>query len=192
MATSPTRTVKNGGVKLKAGLVPGRGAVVVDTAIGRLGGAICFDLNFEWLRKEYAALKPDIMLFPSMFHGRFVQQMWAYECRSFFVASLSFHGGSILDPLGSSLADTHCCANVAKARINLDRVIVHLDGNREKFGAMQRQYGDDIGICIPRDMGSALIYSLSPHRTAMDIVQEFDLLLLDDYFARARDANRSA
>lgn len=173
-----------------SGLTPGRGAVVVDTDIGRLGGAICFDLNFEWLRKDYAARKPDILVFASMYHGGFVQRMWAYECRSFFVASLPFHGGAIINPLGTPLATTHCYANVARARINLDRVVVHLDYNREKFPAMQKQYGDEIEIDIPRDIGSALIYSVSPDRTAADIASEHDLLLLDDYFARSLNMNR--
>src|SRR5262249_9628531 len=33
--------------ELEQGLKPGKGPVIVETAIGRLGGAICFDLNFD-------------------------------------------------------------------------------------------------------------------------------------------------
>ena len=119
--------------ELELGLSPGKGAVVVDTAIGRFGGAICFDLNFEWLRRQYRELAPDILVFPSMYHGGLMQRVWAYECRAFFVSALPFHGGGIVDPLGVPLVATDCYTSVARARVNLDRAVVHLDINRDKF-----------------------------------------------------------
>ncbi len=175
--------------ELEMGLTPGGGAVCVDTRIGRLGGVICFDLNFEPLRKQYVAMKPDIIVFPSMFHGGLMQQMWAYECRSFFVSALPFHGGGILDPFGRPLALTDCYNTVARARVNLDRVMVHLDYNRDKFDKIERQYGAEVRIETPANFGSSLIYSQSEKRTALDIVAEHKLELLDDYFSRATAAN---
>lgn len=168
---------------------PGKGAVVVDTKIGRLGGLVCFDLNFHELREEYAKLKPDILIFASMYHGGFVQSIWALECRSFFVAALPFHGGGILDPLGTPLSVTDCYNKVARAEINLDRVVVHLDYNREKFGDIERKYGDEVRIQTPPNVGPAIIYSNSKTRSAADIVREFGLELIDDYFTRMRTAN---
>lgn len=176
--------------EMEGGLTSGKAAVVVDTAIGRLGGAICFDLNFEWIRKQYSTLQPDIMVFASVYHGGFMQKLWAYECGAFFISALPFHGGGILDPLGEPLALTDCYAPVARARINLDRAVVHLDYNREKFADMKKQYGDEIEISIPKNLGPALIYSLSQNRTAADIVREFELELRTDYMQRALKANR--
>lgn len=175
--------------ELAEGLKPGSGAVVVETDIGRLGGAICFDLNFDSLRQEYARLRPDILVFPSMYHGGFVQNWWAYSCRAFFVAALPFHGGGILDPLGQPVALTDCYNLVARARLNLDRVLVHLDYNREKFPAIEQRYRDEVHIEVPANIGAALLYSLSEKRTAMDIVREFELQLLDDYFREATERN---
>jgi len=172
-------------------LSPGKGAVVVDTKIGRLGGAICFDLNFSELRAEYAKLRPDIMVFASMFHGGFVQSAWALECRSFFVSALPFHGGGILDPLGAPLGITDCYNKVAKAEINLDRVVVHLDFNRQKFDDIERKYGKEVRIQIPPNLGPAIIYSNAKNRSAMDIVREFGLELIDDYFSRMRKKNNN-
>jgi len=175
--------------EIDEGLTPGKGAVVVDTAIGRLGGIICFDLNFEDIRKEYRELKPDIIVFPSMFHGGFMQKMWAYECRSFFISALPFHGGGIRDPLGNPLAITDCYNGIAEAEVNLDCMIVHLDYNQEKFSDIKKKYGDEVKIDIPANIGSALIYSQTDKRTAMDVVKEFNLELLDDYFERSIKAN---
>lgn len=177
--------------ELDQSISPGKGAVIVDTKIGRLGGVVCFDLNFSELRKEYAKLKPDILVFASMFHGGFVQSVWALECRSFFVSALQLNGGGILDPLGTPLSITDYYNRIAGAEVNLDRVIVHLDFNREKFDAIEHKYGNDVRIHIPPNIGPAIIYSYSKTRSAADIVREFGLELIDDYFSRMRTANRS-
>lgn len=175
--------------ELDESFTPGKGAVVFDTKIGRLGGAICFDLNFRELRDEYVKLKPDILVFASMFHGGFVQSLWALECRSFFVSALPFLGGGILDPLGAPLSISDCYNKTARAEINLDRAIVHLDFNRDKFGDIERKYGHEVRIQIPPNIGPAIIYSNSNTRSADDIVREYGLELLDDYFLRMRAAN---
>ncbi len=176
--------------ELEMGLTPGNGAVVVDTPVGRLGGAICFDLNFEKLRREYVALKPDIICFSSNYHGGLMQDIWAYQCRSFFISALYFYGGGIKDPFGRPVALSDNYTPHPRARINLDRVMVHLDYNREKFPEIERKYLGEVCIDIPPNIGPALIYSLTGKRTAMDIVREFDLILLDDYLARAEKANQ--
>src|SRR5665648_179910 len=44
---------------------------------GRVACAICFDLNFDDLREKYEVQKPDIILFPSMYHGGLEQMKWA-------------------------------------------------------------------------------------------------------------------
>lgn len=175
--------------EIESGTSPGLGALCVDSEIGRLGGIICFDLNFEDIRKQYAKMKPDIIVFPSMYHGGLMQELWAYECRSFFVSALQFHGGGILNPLGRPLAITDRYHPVVKAKINLDRIIVHLDFNQEKFDDIEKKYGDEVKIEIPPNIGSALIYSQSEKRTAMKIAEEYGLELLDDYFERSLNAN---
>lgn len=176
--------------ELEEGLTPGKGPVVVKTDIGRLGGIICFDLNFEWLRQGYRALRPDILAFASMYHGGLMQSMWAYDCRAFFVSALPQTGGGILDPFGRSLALTDCYSTVARSTINLDRVMVHLDRNREKFPDIETKYLGKIVIDIPPNIGSALICSVTNELAARDVVEEFDLLLLDDFLDQSIAANR--
>lgn len=178
--------------ELESGLRPGPGAVCVDTPVGRLGGVICFDLNFARLRQEYRALRPDILCFASMYHGGLMQAMWAYECRAFFASALPFHGCGILDPFGRPVQLTDCYTSIARARINLDRVMVHLDFNREKFIEIERKYLGEVVIDTPPNVGSALLYSLTEKRTARDVAAEFKLRLLDDYFRDSIEQNDRA
>jgi len=178
--------------EIEGGFTPGAGAVVVDSAIGRLGGIICFDLNFENILAQYKQLKPDILAFASMYHGGLMQATWAYQCRSFFASALPFMGCGILDPFGRELAMTDCYNTIARATVNLDRAMVHLDYNWEKFPAIERKYVGEVVVDIPANIAPALIYSLTTKRTAMDIVEEFGLELLDDYLERSTRRNDKA
>ncbi len=178
--------------ELSRGLSPGPGAVVVETPAGRLGGAICFDLNFQGLAEQYAPLRPDIMTFASMYHGGLMQGLWAYRCRSYFVSALPFHGGGILNPFGEALALTDCYTSVATTTVNLDRAMVHLDFNRQKFPDILRKYRDRIDLHVPANVGSALLTSRCDDVSAMDVVEEYELELLDDYLSRSQDANEAA
>ena len=177
------------GSEIDRGYASGKGAVVVDTAIGRIGCAICFDLNFESLRKEYARLKPDIMAFASAYHGGLMQAVWAYECRCFFVAALVVQDGGILDPFGRPVARASEYTRWPMAQVNLDYVMVHVDENGRRFHEIRRKYGDSVTIDVPAHVGSAMISSNSSQLSALDVVKEFDLELLDDYFARSVKAN---
>ena len=173
------------------GLTPGSGARVVETPAGRLGGAICFDLNFEELRLQYRPLKPDLIAFSSMYHGGHVQQAWAYENRCFFAAACKDCMSEIRDPLGSCLSSASYYAHVARARLNLDRVTIHMDRNMDRFPDLRRRYGADVRVDIASDLGVAVLYSESPKRTALDLVKEFELTPLDEYLERSRISLRS-
>ncbi len=177
--------------ELEEGLHPGRGAVVVDSSAGRLGGVICYDLNFVDLCEAYAALKPDVLAFASMYHGGLMQSHWAYRCRAFLAAALPFTGGGIVDPLGRLIHPTHEYRPHIFATLQLDRVLVHLDYHREKFDDILRHLGAAVTVDIPAHIGSALITSLSPQRTAADIVRQWQLEPLDDYLHRAARANHA-
>lgn len=178
--------------ELEMGLTPGEGAVVVDTPAGRLGGAVCFDLNFVDLCEQYRPLKPDVIAFASMYHGGLMQAHWAYRNRSYFAAALPFLGGAVLDPFGNELTSTDCYSPIASTTVNLDRVMVHLDLNRVKFPDIRKKYKDEVEIFIPANVAPALIFSHSDKRTAMDIVREFELELLDDYLDRSIELNNTA
>lgn len=171
------------------GLSPGAGPVICESRIGRLGGLVCFDLNFDNVLQGYRALRPDILVFPSMYHGGLMQGVFAYQCRSFFASALPFFGSGILDPFGRELKVTDCYTEIARTSVNLDRVMVHLDENRSKFPDIEKKYGTEVVVDTPPNVGPALIYSTSDKRSAMDIVREFGLELMDDYMARSQCEN---
>jgi Carbon-nitrogen hydrolase len=172
------------------GTTPGSGAVVVDTPAGRIGGIICFDLNYDKLRDEYRALKPDILAFSSMFHGDHLQRNWAYQCRSFLASACKDNSSDIVDSLGKVIASVNYHGRIARSRINLDRFIMHQDNNVDHFADIQRKYKDEVKIDYDPKLGVALLYSESSKRSAIEIAREFNLMSLDDYLESSEKHQR--
>lgn len=167
---------------------PGTETPLIKCDFGTVAGVICFDLNFDELKHKYAALKPDILLFSSMYHGGLVQAQWAYSCRSFFVCSYGRTSApsEIRNPLGEVVAASTNYYNYAVATINLDRQMVHLDNHWGKLTELKKKYGDKVIITDPGRLGPVLITSEHETVTANDMVKEFGFELLDSYFERSR------
>jgi predicted amidohydrolase len=172
--------------ELDKGLSAGSGANVVETPAGRLGGVICFDLNFDELRDAYQKLRPDVLCFSSMFHGGHLQQNWAYQCRCYFAAACKDNTSDILDPHGRILNSTNFYGRIAWARVNLDRFCMHQDGNNVKFPEIRRKYGSKVLIDAAPDLGTAVMYSLTDEISAAEMAMESGLVSFDDYLAASR------
>ena len=62
--------------ELSLGVTPGAEATVIETDFGRVGFAICFDLNFREVRDALRALEPDVVFFSSMIAGPGITTPW--------------------------------------------------------------------------------------------------------------------
>ncbi len=173
------------------GTCPGPGAALIDTEFGPMACAICFDLNFSELREEYKKLRPKLLLFSSMYHGGLVQNWWALDLRAFFAGSV-YRGTpcSIIDPQGTTLAESNNYQPWATARINLDFEVIHLDKNQARYQDIHRKYGDQVRIATAGQVGTSVLYSESQERTAREVVEEFGLIPLDEYFDWSRQLRR--
>ncbi len=167
--------------ELAKGLVCGTGAQIVDTPIGRLGGVICFDLNYESLKQQYKRLKPDVLCFSSMFHGGLLQKSWAYGCRAFFAAACKDISSDIIDPLGRNLSSSSFHTRITWARVNIDRFVMHGDNNSQHFSEIRGKYGNNVLIDTDSSLGSAILYSEDENISAKQIADEFGLTEIDDY-----------
>lgn len=158
-----------------------------DLDFGRVSAIICFDLNFEELRRQCEADSPDLILFSSAYHGGLMQSYWAYSCGSYFASAVYPPAPSgVTSPLGEVVATTTNYRNEVVATINLDCAVLHLDYNREKFPALKNRYGRGVRIHDPGRIGSVLVSAEADDVTIGDVMDEFEFELLPDYLARAR------
>jgi len=177
----------------KEGVLYGEGIRAIDTDVGRVCGAICFDLNHLEPRLLTAAQKPEILVFSSMYHGGIMQAHWAYTCRAYMITCTSeTQAASVINPVGEVVAASSNYYPYVTAVVNLDYIVAHLDYNREKFREIKRKYGDAVEIRTPYGLGSSLLTCLDPDDTMKRIAQEFEIEPLDDYFTRAIAARNGA
>jgi len=173
--------------EIENGTLCGKDAPDFECDFGRVAMAICFDLNFDELRLKYAKAKPDLIIFSSMYHGGLMQGYWAYSCRCHFVGAIAGNAtpSEIRNPMGQVIASTTNYFNFAVARLNLDCELAHLDYNWERLRKLKAKYGSKVKISDPGRLGSVLISSEHETVSVDEMIKEFEIELLDDYFARA-------
>jgi predicted amidohydrolase len=169
------------------GLTYGEEPVAIELEFGRVAPVICFDLNFEELRVKMGALAPDMLLFSSAFHGGYLQQHWAYSLRVPFVASVYPPAPSgILSATGEPIAQTTNYNEEVTVRVNLDADLIHLAYNEERFAEIKLRYGPRVRIHDPGRIGVVLISSEDENLDIDDVMDEFNLERVGDYFDRVR------
>jgi predicted amidohydrolase len=168
----------------QCGILCGKEAPVIKCDFGNVACAICFDLNFDELRLKYVEVKPDIILFSSMYHGGLMQSYWAYSCRSHFVGCIAGAPNSIISPVGQVIAAGTNYFDYITAAINLDCCVAHLDYNWDKLKKLKQKYGPKIRVTDPGFLGSVLLSSEAEEFTIKEMVKEFEIELLDDYMVR--------
>ena len=167
----------------ESGLQFGTEAPLIQCDFGTVACAICFDLNFEPLRRRYEPQRPDIIAFSSMYHGGLAQKIWAYDCQAYFVGAICGLRCDVLSPQGEILDSTTSYKHFVAARINLDRELIHLDFNGDKLRAAKKKYRDKIGIRVPDFLGSVLLTSETEEFSVVDVIREFDMTPWRDYYA---------
>lgn len=174
------------------GVLPGRESPVIRTDFGRVMMAICFDLNFAELRQRCAEAQPDLILFPSMFHGGLLQSIWADECGSYFVGAIAGMEGGIVDPLGLPVGRSSNHTAHFTAAINPDCRVVHLDHHQEKLKKLKEKYGRDVTIFDPGRFGAVLVSSERADLGVDAMLRESAIEPRDDYLRRSAEIRRHA
>ena len=171
--------------ELEWGVTPGTEAVVVNTDFGRVGLAICFDVNFRDVGEDHLAAGAELVLFPSMFPGGLFLPAWGHNFGHFMVSATPRDGSRFVDPLGREFVQTESTYEpVVSRRINLDFRVLRMTRNLPKQGAIKAKYGPGVEIDIARDEAEMCLYSHLADRTAGDILAEFGLETRADFFAR--------
>ncbi|MCU6712570.1 carbon-nitrogen hydrolase family protein [Paenibacillus sp. J5C_2022] len=166
----------------EAGILYGNAAPILRLDFGTVASAICFDLNFEQLRQQYEKAKPDIIVFSSMYHGGLMQPYWAYSCRSFFAGAVASLPCTILNRVGDVVASSTNYYPFVTTTVNLDSAVIHIDNNHFRFQEIKEKYGSDVIIYDPGFLGAVQISSESKAFSIQDIIDEFQLERVDDYF----------
>lgn len=171
----------------------GTDAPIIECDFGKVGCVICFDLNFDPIRHKYEELRPEMLIACSNYHGGIMQNYWAYSCRTYFVSAFGYGESTIVSPVGETVSRSSSYYSYFTRVINLDYQVVHLDYNTSKLLKLKEKYGNGVTIHDPSHLGAVLVTSEIEGISAMDMIKEFEIELLDDYFERSlifHDENR--
>lgn len=158
---------------------------LIQLDFGKVVCAICFDLNFEELKERYKALKPELIIFSSQFHGGLMQKTWANECRAFFVGSIAHQRpSSILSPLGEELACSTDYLNYVTGTINFDYALVHLRDLSQML-KLRKKYGTGVTIYDPCHIGYFMLTSEMSEVSVSEMIKEFDIMTYDEYLRQS-------
>ncbi|NPV07176.1 MAG: carbon-nitrogen hydrolase family protein [Anaerolineae bacterium] len=177
--------------EIEAGIAPGISAPVFQTDFGRIGMAICFDLNFRPIMEGLARAGAEVIFFCSMYRGGLQLRSWALELGTYLVSAVAGELGQIVDMGGAVLAEATYEA-VCLARINLDRRLLHMDYNWDKMDAMLEKYGPGVAFQYYTREAKYTVASEMEDKTVDDLIREFELEEQEHYFLRALCAREEA
>ena len=164
----------------------GADAPVFELDFGRVGCAICFDLNFDELCNRYAAQKPDLIIFSSYYHGSIKANYWAYKCRAFLAGAIARNECYIISPDGKKIAATDHRLRFLTHTVNLDCCHVHAGRAEEgKLADLKARYGCGVRIEDSGCLDSFLVYSELDGVKAYDMVKAAGIETFDEHLAKA-------
>lgn len=173
---------------LEQGMTPGTSDGIFDLDFGRIGIRICFDIGFpedwELLAREGVRL----VLWPSAYNGGRRLAAYALLHHAYIVTSVRTDRSRIIDPLGTTLAETDRLMNVAVRDISLDFAVGHYDFNFSVPDRILARYGDRVEIRSLEDDGLFLVEPKDPAVTLAHLTEEFGFESVQQYYNRHRTA----
>jgi len=180
--------------ELDQGVVPGEAPKPIAWAGLKVGGAICFDMNFRELFDRQKADGVDLFLCPSLTPGG--DQVNYYAGSLAATAVVAYPAWSrIINVLGHTVAQGGYRHETLRfgfgvplytADINFDTAVFHFDRNQQKIQAILRRYGSDVRIEFDQDNSRFALESRSANLTVKQMIEEFALQPIDEYFAEYR------
>jgi len=165
---------------------PGKSPTAFDCGFARVGAAICFDINFLELAEIYFRQEIELLLFASAFPAGRLLDHWAVRYGFAVAGGTWYDRNRIIDCTGATVARTSEIIPYATAVMNLNRRVVHMDGNIDKLDRMRSQYKGDVLVEDMREEAVAVITSLKPGLEVSKLITEFEVETLPDYFDRSR------
>jgi predicted amidohydrolase len=163
-------------------------APVFETDFGRVGLAICFDVNFPEVWKALADDGAELVIWPSAYSAGTTLQAHALMNHFFIVTATQTGDCLVYDIDGQELLDEISGdVNVSRITLDLDRGIYHENFNMEKRDRLLAEHGKDVALerHLPREQWF-ILRAKRPGVSARKLAHDYGLEELRDYIDRSR------
>ncbi|MFC1714766.1 carbon-nitrogen hydrolase family protein [Candidatus Poribacteria bacterium] len=163
--------------EIENGVTPGtRTPECFNADFGRVGVAICYDLNFQPLLKHYYEQGMELLLFSSYFPGGLLLQSWAYLYTFHAVSShAQGHESVFVNNLGYVVARANMFTQALTHEFELDSAVVPYWGNHVAARSAKEKYGPELEMDIHRAEGDAILSYRGTDTTVKEILREFGI-----------------
>jgi len=171
---------------------PGTAACVHQADFGRVGLAICFDVNWSSIWEQLSNQGAELVIWTSAYSAGRSLQAQAISYNYYVVSATWIPDCLVYDIDGQQLVhDTNNHGegtNVTRVTLDFDRCIFHQDLNRpEKVGRLLKERGEDIAEekWMPLE-GWFVLKAKRPGVSARELARKYDLEELRHYLNRSR------
>ena len=173
-------------------VLPGAGPVVYDADFGRLGFAICFDVNWPSLWERMANLGAELVIWPSAYSAGRSLQAQAITNNYYIVSATWVPDCLVFDIDGDQLVhDTNNQGNginITRVTLDLDRCIFHSNLNMpEKLEKLLKERSQDVAQEKWMELEAWFILKAKrPGVSARELARQYGLEELPHYINRSR------
>ncbi len=170
---------------------PGRAATVISTDFGRLGLAICFDVNWAPLWQRLSDFGAELVIWPSAYSAGRTLQARAIDYSYYVMSATWVPDCRVFDIDGEQLTYEKSNSgnfNVTHFTFDLDRCIFHQDLNRGvKLDRLLKERGDDVAQekWLPME-GCFVLKAKRPGVSARALAKQYGLEERRPYLNRSR------
>ncbi len=173
---------------LKQPVEPGRSARVFQTDFGKVGLAICFDVNFPEVWQQLADEGAELVVWPSAYSAGTSLQAHALNHHFYIVTSTLTRDCLVYDITGEELLyEKNLDLNVSRITLDLDRGIYHQNFNIEKRDKLLKEHTTEVKQTkwLDREQWFVL-QATAPGVSARALAKQYGLEELRDYLTRSR------
>jgi len=170
---------------------PGQSVTVISTDFGRLGLAICFDVNWAPLWQRLSDLRAELVIWPSAYSAGRTLQARAIDYSYYVMSATWVPDCLVYDIDGEQLLYNKANSgefNVTPFTFDLDRCIFHQDLNRPaKVGRLLKEHGEDVAEekWLPME-GCFILKAKRPGVSARAVARQYGLEERRPYLNRSR------
>ena len=170
--------------ELQMGVIPGREAVVVSSDCGRVGLLICFDINWQHLWAETAALGCDFIVWISAFEGGIPLNSYAWQHKLPVVSAVYPYHAKIIDLTGRVIASTSRWSRLVWWDKPRQRVLCHTDHQPLVLQQLQRDGGRNVRVTAFTEEHVFLVEAVDASVDLQALLDRHKVVTYSDYIAR--------
>lgn len=167
---------------------PGERITVVDADFGRIGLAICFDVNFPHIWQEFADRDVEVVVWMSAYSAGSSLQAHALNHHYYIVTATQHPDSALIDITGQEIRyETGKGVFASRATLDLDRCIFHENFNLEKLNRLTEEHAGEVRLesHLAREQWFVLS-ATRPGASARQLAAEYGMEELRHYKKRSR------